>query len=286
MQCLNHPDVQARWQCVVCKRTFCPNCIKTVGGYAAQAAVCPVCGEKCVDIIQIEEAVIVEKRSLWQELPSAFTYPLQKEGPYILIAGAIFFAIAEFLATHAMFAGIIFSVLIAGYLCRYFFSVLFKSAMGKPSPPTWPDFDPATLFGESFRAIAKFLGPAIISLAPAALYLYFSRLSFDILFVLLVVLGCLYYPVGLAAAVIADVTGLNPVPIMRSVLRVPLDYLVTSVVFMVLFFLNYLRETYLLVHVFAVGSLIRWLLLLYFWMMAMRLLGMFYYTNRRKLQWM
>jgi hypothetical protein len=285
MKCIDHPDREAKWQCESCGTLFCENCVKMVGMRAVSVAVCPLCGQKCDDLQRIEESLISREPTFWEGLPHVLGYPFLKDGPFILVAGALFFAIAEFMANFTFLIGIIFSILITGYLLRYYASVMYRTARGRPDPPTWPDFDPASLFEESFSTIVKFIAPAIISYAPAVLYLYFGPRAVDAVFFALVALGSLYYPMGLAIAVIDDRAGLNPVPVIRSILRAPLDYFATSAAFMILAYLNYLREVHLPMRMFVIGACIRWLIVLYFWTVTMHLLGMFSRTHRHRLQW-
>ena len=294
MKCVNHSDVEAKWQCVSCGRAFCESCVKTLGGRAEHVAVCPVCGEKCDEIAQTMEAVVSEEASFWERLPRIITYPLQKEGVVILIVGAIFFAIADFVARRfrlvAGYYGLIFAIflglLISGYLCRYFVSVIYGSANGEASPPTWPDLVVGSFLEQSFDALFKFVAPGALSYAPAAVYYFFGPKELDTTFLILFAAGSLYFPMALTAvAFFDDVTAVNPIPIIRSMFRAPFKYIVTCIVFMGLLYLNYLRQKYLIIPVFAIGSVIRWFILLYLWTMAMHLLGMFYYTNRHKLRW-
>jgi hypothetical protein len=288
MKCSNHPEVDAGWQCVACRKSFCENCIKMIGGRSEQVAVCPVCGEKCeqVTFTQTERGIVSQGPSFWERLPWIVIYPLEKDGLVILIVGAIFFTIADFAARWAFIIGIFVWLFAMGYLCRYFLSVVSESAEGRSSPPGWPDFEPGSSVSAGFSALLKFISPAILSYASAACYYFFGPKKLDDLFGVLVVAGSLYYPMGLTAvAVFDDLSALNPVAIIRSAFRVPLKYVATCIIFMLLLYLNYLRQKHLIIHVPILGALLRWFILLYLWTMAMHLLGMFYYTNRHKLQW-
>jgi len=242
---------------------------------------------------QTVEAIVSTESSFWHKLPAIFTYPLRKDGASILIAGAVFFTIAEFATRSAASIGFYFIfiaaflwLLIMAYLCRYFLSVVSGSAMGEPSPPTWPALEPGSFIEESLSAFLRFISPAVLSYAAAALYYLFRSQEFDSNFVLLVVAGSLYYPMSLTAvAVFDDVSALHPVPIIRSIFRAPFRYIVTCIVFLALLCLNYFRQIHLVIRVPVLGPIIRWFVLLYLWTTAMHLLGMFYYTNRHRLQW-
>jgi len=286
MKCLNHPDVAAKWRCTACGKAFCETCVKMLGGRSEQVAVCPACGERCEEAVPREEAAISQEPSFWQQVPRIITYPLKEDGFVILIVGAIFFSIADFAARWAILIGILVWLFAMGYLCRYFLSVVSKSAEGSSSPPGWPDFEPGSSLSEGLSALLKFIAPAVLSYAPAACYYLFGPRDMDDLFAVLVLAGSLYYPMALTAvAVFDDLSALNPVAITRSIFRVPFKYVATCLIFMLLLHLNYLRQKYLIIHVPILGALLRWFILLYLWTMTMHLLGMFYYSNRHKLQW-
>lgn len=293
MKCANHPEIEATWRCVACGRSFCGSCVKTLAARGISAAICPVCGGKCEDVTLTEEAAVATEPSFWERLPGIVIYPLRKDGLIILIVGAIFFAIADsltrwtgFFGSYALLFSIVIWLVVTGYLCRYFLSVVYSSSTGDSSPPTWPDLEPGSFIGGSLSALFKFIAPAVLSYGAAAAYYFFGPREFDRSFVVLVIAGSLYYPMSLTAVALSDdVAAANPVPVIRSILRVPLEYLATSILFMVLLYLNYLRQIHLVIGVPVIGSLVRWFILLYVWTMAMHLLGMFYYTNRHRLQW-
>jgi len=293
MKCSNHSDVIARWQCVACRQTFCESCIKMLGGRDAHVAVCPACDERCEQVTATEEPILSQEPSFWESLPRIVIYPLQKDGFVILILGAILFAIAYPVATRLRllgYRGLIFAILlgliITGYLCRYLLSVISDSALGKLSPPTWADFVPGSFVEETLGALFKFVAPAALSYAPAIAYYFFGPKELNNTFAILAAAGSLYFPMGLlAVAFFDDPSALNPIPIIRSMFRVPFRYLVTCIIFMLLLYLIYLGQKHVIIPVVIVGSLIRWFILLYLWTMTLHLLGMFYYTNRHKLRW-
>jgi hypothetical protein len=293
MKCSNHAEADAGWRCTDCGKCFCENCIKLIGGRSEQVAVCPACGERCEETISREEALVGEEPSFWERLPRIVSYPLQKDGFVILILGSILFAIGYGVAMRLRFLGyrgLIFAILlgaiIAGYLCRYLLSVISDSATGKLSPPTWADFVPGSFLEETAEALLKFVAPAALSYAPACVYYFFGAKAVDSTFGILVAAGSLYFPMGLlAVAYFDDTAALNPVPILRSILRVPLRYLVTCMLFMLLLCLVYLGQRYATISIVIIGSLVRWFVFLYLWTLALHLLGMFYYTNRHRLRW-
>lgn len=286
MKCQDHPGEEAPWRCVACGRRFCAKCVKMFAAAGASIATCPLCGERCEDVTQSEEAIVSREPSFWRRLPGIFAYPLRKDGPFILIAGAVFFALVDVAARWLIFRIIVW-VFAGGYLCRYFLSVIYDSAMGSPTPPTWPEADPSGFLGDCFNALVRFLAPAVVSYAPAVGYLVFGSEAFDRTFALLVIAGSLYYPMCLTAVAFFDaITAMDPVPIICSIFRAPVSYLATCIIYIaILFSLNYVRLVDRVIHVSVLSFLVRWLIVLYLWTMAMHLLGMFYHANRDKLKW-
>jgi len=63
MKCRNHPDVEAIWCCVACGRAFCERCVKMFAARGPSIATCPICGERCEDITQTEEAIVGWQRA-------------------------------------------------------------------------------------------------------------------------------------------------------------------------------------------------------------------------------
>jgi hypothetical protein len=100
-------------------------------------------------------------------------------------------------------------------------------------------------------------------------------------------LGVAYLPMAVLGVAMADsVSGANPLLVIPSILRVPLEYFVTCLILVVAFAANYLGQ-------FALGfvpipfatSLVSWFLFLYCLLVSMRLVGILYWTNRDRLKW-
>ncbi len=231
--------------------------------------------------------MVSAEASFWERLPGIFAYPLRKDGPFILAAGAFLYGLVDLVPAFFVMK-IIFWLFMTGYLLRYYLSVVSDSATGSSSPPTWPEFEASDFFLENLKAIIRFLAPAILSYAPAIVHFTFGSQTFDDTFYLLLIAGSLSYPMSLTAvAVFEDTLAVSPLLVIPSILRVPLRYLATCFIFIVVLIgLNHIRYVEHVIPVRMLRLLIRWFVRLYLWTLAMHLLGMFYYTSRHKLRWM
>jgi len=115
------------------------------------------------------------------------------------------------------------------------------------------------------------------------------------------VLGCLYFPMAfLAVATLDTIAAANPLVIVPSMLRVPLEYLVTVVLFAVVFGFR-IASRVAMARLFpdglttqSIGSLLGFLgsmalasfLALYLIIVAVHTLGLIYVTRKEKLAWL
>jgi len=140
-----------------------------------------------------------------------------------------------------------FAVFAAGYLCAYMQSLILHSARGEKQLPPWPDF---------------------------------SDWWADILYP--------YLPMALLAVSMHDtLMALNPLVIILSILKVPLEYLVACLVLGIIVALKICSTMFLekIIKIPVLTSLVIGFLSLYFLALEMRILGLLYHTKRRDLGW-
>lgn len=80
-----------------------------------------------------------EEPPFWTELSDVMAYPVAGRGASVLVAGGIFFAIADVLRTVNPF-GWALSIMIAGYCACYLFDVINATGAGKRALPQMPEF--------------------------------------------------------------------------------------------------------------------------------------------------
>ncbi|HZQ46278.1 MAG TPA: hypothetical protein VFC07_04645, partial [Verrucomicrobiae bacterium] len=103
-----------------------------------------------------------------------------------------------------------------------------------------------------------------------------------------IVLGCLYFPMGfLAVAMFDTITALNPMLIVPSIIKLPMQYLVACVIlaaaFAVRWFGNGLLQA--IIPIMIVPDIISSFIGLYFLTVQCRILGLLYFTNKPRLGW-
>ncbi|MFC1594602.1 hypothetical protein ACFL38_04675 [Candidatus Omnitrophota bacterium] len=288
MACKNHSDVNALYECRTCNNVFCAECVedRRIGDFTAY--ICRECGGKCehVDARKAVRAGMkgikeVTSASFWSELPSAFTYPLRQSGKWVLFVGAILFGILSRFSSMSMSPfGLPLLIIVTSYLCMYLFQVVVTTAYGDDDPPGWPSIA---------QWIDMVFGPFIlIALAltlcggPAAAYAWHTR-SFDVLFWSMLGGGIVLFPMFLLMIAITEkFSAINPLLIIISIFKAPLHYLITALLFVWLFWLRSASRGFLGGVPFA-GFVLQEIVMFYFLIAQMRVLGIFYRANEAKL---
>jgi len=280
-----------------------------------------------------EEDSKAKEPSFWANIPRIFVFPFRGAGPFVMVTGGVvlagmdwldrchqelvlrFHQIPDLLGRSSILAlgWIVIVLLVLGYVCKYFLQVTSSSAVGREEPPDFQEIEPAYRLRSLWRFLVPFMlsfGPFIICLIYLGYLLHISVLrqvvAWHILAIGLLIAGSFYFPISLGAvAVLGSVRGAGPVPVIRSIVRSPLKYVVTWLVFTPLashFLLRLgLRQFGLILieipvlgavvrllgslylkamHIPFLGDVFAWFLSLYCWIAAMHLLGIFYRSNR------
>jgi hypothetical protein len=114
-----------------------------------------------------------------------------------------------------------------------------------------------------------------------------------VLALLLGVLGTIFFPMAwLGVSMTESMAGLNPMVIIPSILKVAGDYVVAVIVCLIVFAVGILAEVLLPMLLAAVAiplpgvlSVLAEFIFLYFMTVNMRILGLLYFCNRRRLGW-
>jgi hypothetical protein len=294
--CRNHAGVGATLICQQCGMLFCKGCVKTIHAGNQDVSSCLLCGGICVNLAQHRKAVARERATFGSLLPTAFRYPLQQDGPVILLCGTILLAFLDFarlilvkvIAFLGIFLGLAFLiplvltlVMSAGYLFAYMQNIISATAAGNDSPPGWPQIsgfwdDVVVPCLRYITILALWLGPGFVIL-PASTPLG----------ALLMLLGLFCVPMAFLTVSLADsIAGLNPLLIFSSITKVPGPYLIACAFFLVVvgvgtFCVSFFKLTPIFVLPAVVGKFVS----LYGLTVEMRILGLLYCTNKEKLSW-
>lgn len=294
MSCLLHPNRSASYRCTNCDVHWCDEC--AVGG-------CPDCGS-------LLESVDRRRRtdgggapdggqkptpyappgsassdygandpSFFAQLPGAFFYPFAGDG-WILLLLATLFTVGISCGFFIPFLGLFVALILLGYLWHYFFDIITASANGRdelPDLPEWTDF-----FSSCLVPLFRFLAVAVLAFGPAVAALVMEQESMA---VLLGAVGVLYFPMGLLGVALDEsVLGLNPIRAVTSMVKIPGQYLVATLLLGVVVTISNLL-TGALGESGLVGALVATPISLYFLTVEARILGLLYHANQRRLSW-
>jgi hypothetical protein len=257
-------------------------------------------------------------KNFYKSIPGAFIYPCKRQGWILLLSGTFIIGIFDcllnfrvygFLVAGQMLGGIA-SACITGYIFLYLQSIITTTAMGEDNVPPWPDYE--GWWDSAVYPYLRLLAICAACLAPALLCLrYAGDMGFE-LFIPLLILGFLYAPMAFLAVAMDDsLLGLNPLLVIPSILRVPLEYIASCLLLgtllgalgglialiqylLMLYFFQQYNKPGLPIGVIRppafqpesiVTQILGLFLVLYFMMVVMRVLGLLYYTQRDRLGW-
>jgi len=242
--------------------------------------------------VQIAKPVTV---GFFKRLPGVFIYPFRGSGLLVLIISTLLFSGLEYMGSGF---SLLMGIAAIGYLFAYMQNIIHATANQEEEMPELPGFD--DLFGACFRL----LGAVVMSFGPAiglAVYAFLQEGSPVVIAMIpAIIFGCLYFPMALLAVAMKDsVAAANPLVVVPTILKVPMEYLVTVLVMGAVFGLRMLGGT--IVTVMASGTystrsmnvLLITLGLRAFWSFVtvyllavnMRILGLLYLTKKDRFGW-
>ena len=244
---------------------------------------------------EVVEPAKVEGRSFASLLPGALLYPVDHLGGMAVVA--ILWAVVRY------FPGclsLILFLLIGGSIAGFMFGVFQAAAQGRDGTRIGYGgggcleylLQMIRFFGSGLAAFAPFL--AAIGYALVTDATLFENGGFLALLFLLILVGEFYHPMALMQIAYADswFAGFRYVAGSRSIGRIPGDYLLCCVAFVVVVGLAFGIELILMSGLILpepwgilVALFVASFLELYFWVFQMRVLGLLYYSNRHRLGW-
>jgi hypothetical protein len=295
-RCRCHPQSPAAFKCPKCGLYFCELCVSSRRERGRMGKFCRSCSVECLPVTPARLETQPTEQSFAASVLSAFSFPFKGDGAILLVAGAIFLLVldaAKYLAQFALIFGLvaylILSVFGTGYLLSYLRRILTASAGGENKLPDWPDF--TEMWSDVVLPFLQFLGTVLFCFAPAiALAIFVPTDSpwrgWGIFASIL--LGCVYFPMAFTAVAMFDtVTAVNPLLIIPSILKIPVEYLFTILLFALVLLVRWLFSTFLpsLVHLRILCWIIGGFLGLYLYIVEMRVLGLVYWWKKNELGW-
>jgi hypothetical protein len=288
--CKFHPKTPGRFFCNKCVRYFCELCVTSRG----QHKYCRHCGAECVPV-QVQIARPAPEKGFFRRLPGAFIYPFRGMGVIIMILATLAFAGLGFISAGilSIFAKIVFY----GFLFLFMQNIIHTTASDENEPLGFPSA--GDLFGAAFQ-LAATIG---VSFGPAIGLLVARFFEVDIpggAIIAALLLGCLYFPMAFLAVAMKDsVLAANPLVVIPAILKMPLEYLITSILLMSVFGFRVLGSMMsgvagavslstrdMSVLFVAMGIKAGWSLLsVYLLVVNMRILGLLYISKKQQFGW-
>lgn len=235
--CKSHIKTPARWMCTKCRRTFCDLCVTTRNVGGVPKTNCRSCGGDCLPL-QVHLARSTGPRGFFTRLPGAFVYPFRGTGLLVLIACTILLAALKFFGggsgVRGSFLirgfgwGLIAQVFVGGYLFSYLQSIIHSTAAEDNEMPGLPSM--AKFRKEILLPFLRLLGLGLVCFGPT-IALYWLAVEYEqpaagIAMIPAALLGGLYFPMAfLAVAMLNSVAAANPLLVVPSIFKVPLQYL-------------------------------------------------------------
>jgi len=291
--CKFHPKSPARWFCSQCNRSFCDLCVasRNVGG--AVKTVCRTCAVECAPLdVKITRPVEI---GFLARLPGAILYPFRGTGILVLIVGTLVFAGLNFISAGIF--SILMKIVALGYLFSYMQNIIFAAAAEEKEMPELPGMD------DVFGGFCRLAGTVLMSFGMAIGLLAARFFGVDVpipAIFIAGIFGVLYFPMAFLAVAMKDnLMAANPLVVVPSILRVPLQYLVTVFVFVSIFGVQQIGNLVaagsqsvtfstpdMTVMFIAIGFQMIWSFIsVYLLTVNSHILGLLYVTQKEKLGW-
>lgn len=285
--CKFHPRTPARLFCRKCNKYFCELCVGTRRMGNETHRFCRMCSNECISLEVDLSLTVPQHRSFSHLVPGAFVYPLKGIGPYLVFFGGIFFPAAAFAAKFFLYVWVA-SLLVYGYLfaCLQHFVVCTSQGEDKPS---WPDV--TSIWEDILSPLFKFVCMCLLMLGPGLGFIVLTAQGHEwapLAIIPSFILGALYFPMALLAVAMFDsLAALNPLIIIPSILKVPLQYLLVLGILGLIVLARWGGELALalLIPIPVVPGIISSFFWLYFLTVEARILGLLYLSNKDRLGW-
>lgn len=218
-------------------------------------------------------------------LLDALSYPIRRGGWIMILVGAIFSVILDFLQI-APVVGFIVGIFSAGYFGSFYLSVINSTMIERDEVPDWPSF--SSFLDDILSPFLRLVGLGIVSFLPVFVLLFFwdeEATWFGPVLIAAVVYGCFYFPMAvLASLAFGNLGGALPHIVFPAIVRSLPGYLLVVVALIVGFALSVIVEE-LTKGIPYVGWFLAATVALYSLMFQGRLIGLLYRDKGWKLGW-
>lgn len=237
--CKFHPKTPARYLCEKCARYYCDLCVTTRHGEGLPHVTCRHCGGECALVTQ--PIVQQQAHGFFRQLPSAFVYPLRGGGAMMILFGMFVLAMLKvgqlmlgFRSLRLLICGIVIVIFSGGYLFAFLQNILQSTAAEDNEIPELPGI--SNVVEDILLPFGRFLGLIVLCFLPGIAVGVWAVSSHHPLggqaFVAAMILGGGYFPMAFLAVALHDsILVANPMLVIPSILKVPLEYFVALLAF-------------------------------------------------------
>ena len=306
--CKFHPKTVGRFLCPKCQQFFCEICVISRAVSGVQHKYCRLCGGDC-HAVQVSLQPELEK-SFFQRLPAAVLYPVRGAGAIVVVVGIVIVTLLkvgrlmlQLGSLRALVSAVLLEVFAGGYLFTYLQTIIHSTIAGDRELPDLPGI---SNFADDvvmpfFRLFGLFLCCFLPALA-VAIWAGLSQQPYGALAYLVALgFGGLYFPMAfLATAVLDSIAAANPLLIVPSIVKAPIEYLVCLLPLICSFALQFwggilmkllFPEGWMTHSVGLLFGMVGMLVLLsflsfYLIILSVHLLGLLYLTKKDELGWL
>jgi hypothetical protein len=232
------------------------------------------------------------RRSFYATIPGAFIYPFRGAGSLILICATIVYAVLDMISAGLI--SILAKILFFGFVFLFMQNILHSTASDENDTLSLPDASGIVsgafqLVGTILLSFGLPIGLAIARIVGVDTIPVSAIIATSIL-------GCVYFPMAFLAVAMKDtVMAANPLIVFPSMLKVPFQYLIAVVLVLCVFGVRQMGSLMtgidfstkeLSVLFMSMGFTAIWKFAsVYLLTVAMRILGLFYNSNKEELGW-
>jgi len=237
--CKFHPKTPARHLCEKCDRYYCDLCVTTRHGEGLPHVTCRHCGGECVLVTQ--PILQPQAHGFFRQLPFAFVYPLRGGGAMMILFGMFVLAMLKvgqlmlgFKSLRLVICGIVIVIFSGGYLFAFLQNILQSTAAEDNEIPELPGI--SNVVEDILLPFGRFLGLIVLCFLPGIAVGVWAASSHHPLggqaFVVAMILGGGYFPMAFLAVSLHDsILVANPMLVIPSILKAPLEYFVALLAF-------------------------------------------------------
>ena len=305
--CKFHPKTPGRYLCEKCNRFYCDLCVTTRHAEGVAHVTCRHCGGECVQVTR--QIVQKEAPGFFEQLPDAFAYPLRGGGAMMILIGMFILAmlkVGQLMvgagSLRLLICGIVLTIFAGGYLFAFLQNILQSTGSEDREIPELPGI--TNVLEDVVLPFGRFLGLNLLCFLPAIAVAVWAGMSKHPLggqaVVAALFIGGAYFPMAFLAVALHDsILVANPLLVIPSMFKVPLEYFVTLLAFGAFlgsqalgdyvskkafpdsFLTDSMPQLVLMIGVRLVWAFFNFYLII----VAIRILGMIFVTRKDRLGW-